>query len=111
MCDYGNASNVVKEAIDLLAAATNNYDRAHKDVAFKNNVPVRSCISEINIILVAKVEDLDTVMPINNLLEYSNNYSIISVSLWYYYGDTIVDADDNASQGKLFKARYIHTYI
>ena len=30
------------------------------------------------------VEDLDLVMPMHNLLEYSSNYSNTTESLWFY---------------------------
>ena len=39
-------------------------------------------------------------MPMYNLLEYSQHYSMISESLWNDYRDEI---DDNASYGKSFK--------
>ena len=42
-------------------------------------------------------------MPMYNLLEYSQNYSMTSGSLWNYYRDEIDDADDNASVGGSFK--------
>ena len=42
-------------------------------------------------------------MLIYSLLEYSQNYSMTSGSLWYYYIDEIDDVDDNASDGKLFE--------
>ena len=45
-------------------------------------------------------KDLDIVMPIYNLLEYSQNYSMTSESLWNYYRDEIDDVYDNASDGK-----------
>ena len=38
---------VVKGTIDLLAAASNKNDKAQKDIVFKNNAPIRSCISKI----------------------------------------------------------------
>ena len=41
-------------------------------------------------------------MPMYNLLEYSQNYSMTSGSLRNYYRDKIDDVDDNASEGKLF---------
>ena len=47
--------------------------------------------------------DFDIVMPMYNLLEYSQHYSMISESLWNYYRDEIDDVDDNASHGKSFK--------
>ena len=42
-------------------------------------------------------------MPMYNLLEYSQNYSMTSGSLWNYYRDEIDNVDDNASDGKSFK--------
>ena len=38
-----------------------------------------------------------------NLLEYNENYSMTSKSLWTYYRDKIDDVDDNALRGKSFK--------
>ena len=42
-------------------------------------------------------EDLDIVMPMYSLLEYSRNYSTTSSSLWNYYRDELTDEtnDDN----------------
>ena len=40
---------------------------------FKNNAPFRSCISKINNTFIDNAEDLDIVMPMYSLLEYSNN--------------------------------------
>ena len=52
----------------------------------------RLCISKINSTLLDNVENLDIVMPMYNLLEYSQS------NLWHQDG-----FDDNASGGKLFK--------
>ena len=52
-----------------------------KVVAFKNNALFRSCIAKINTALIDNAEDLDIVMPMYNLLEYSQNYSMTSGSL------------------------------
>ena len=41
-------------------------------------------------------------MPMYNLLEYSQNYSTTSGSLWNYYRDEIDDVNDNTSEGKSF---------
>ena len=89
--------------IDLLAAARNEYDKDQKNVAFKNNAPLRSCISKINSTLINNPEDLDIFMPMYDSLEYSQNYSMTSGSLWNYYRDEIDDVDDNVSDGKSFK--------
>ena len=81
LCDYSDVYIMVKGTIELLAAAANGNDKADKNVAFKNNVPFRSCISKINSALIDNAEDLDIVMPMYNLLECSPNYSMTSGSL------------------------------
>ena len=40
--------------------------------------------------------NLDVVMSINNLIEYSNNYSKTSGSLWEYYRDEPNDSIANS---------------
>ena len=42
-------------------------------------------------------------MPMYNLLEYSQTYSMTSGSLCKYYTDEIDDVDENSSNGKLFE--------
>ena len=98
-CSY--AYIVVKGTINVRAIETTDIDQ--KDSAFKNNAPFRSCITKINSTLIDNAEDLDIVIPMCNLLEYSQNYSMASGSLWNYYRDGIDDADDNASDGISFK--------
>ena len=56
-------------------------------MAFKNNAPFVSCISKINNTLIDNAEDLDIVMLMYNLTEYSKNYSKTTRSLWNYYRD------------------------
>ena len=88
--------------IVVKGGSVNENDKAEKNVAFKNNALFRDGISKINNILIENAEDLDIVMPMYNLLEYSQSYSMTSGSLWNYYRDEI-DVDDNASDGKSFK--------
>ena len=52
----------------------NNYTFGEKKLVFKNSTPFINCISKINCIKIDKAEDLDVVMPMYNLLEYSKNY-------------------------------------
>ena len=103
LCDCSDAYIVVKGTIDLLAAAANENDKAQKNVAFKNNSPLRSCISKINITLIDNAEDLDVVMPMYNLLEYSQNYFMTSGSLLNYYRGEMDDVDDIVLDGKSSK--------
>ena len=62
---------ILKGTIDLLADTANKNDKVEKHVAFKNNAPFRSSISKINNTLIGNAEDLDIVMLMYNLLEYS----------------------------------------
>ena len=63
----------------------------------KNNAPFISCITKINAELIEDAEDLDIVMPMYNLLEYSKNYKKTVGSLNNYYRDELSDdvGDDN----------------
>ena len=103
LCDYSDVDIVVKGTIDLSAAAANENVKVEKHVAFENNAAFRSCISKINSMLIDNPEDLDLVMPMYNLLEYIQNYSTTSGSLWNCYRDDIDDVDHNASDGESFK--------
>ena len=84
LCDYSDAYIFVNGTITVTRP---NNDRYDKKLAFKNNVPFISCILKINNTLIANAEDLDIVMPVYSLIEYSKNYSKTSGSLWNYYRD------------------------
>ena len=62
-------------------------DLCDKKLAFKNNTPFTSCISKINNSLIDNAEDLNVVMPMHILIEYSKNYRKTTGSLWSYYRD------------------------
>ena len=64
-------------------------------MAFKNCVPFRTFDITINDEHVEKAEDLDIVMPMHNLLEYSDNYQDSTGSLYQFKRD--VPPDDNAN--------------
>ena len=85
LCDYSDAYVWVKGKIIV----TNPNDNANfnKELTLKNNAPFSSCISKINGELVENAEDLDRVMLMYNLLEYSKNYEKTSGSLFNYYRD------------------------
>ena len=79
--DYSDAYIVVKGTINVADPNNNAYD---KKLAFKNNVPFITCISKINNTLIDNAEDLDVVIPMYNLTEYSKNYLKVTGSLWNY---------------------------
>ena len=58
-----------------------------KKLASKNNALFLSCISKINNTFIDNTEDLDVLMLMYNLLEYSKNYSKTTGSFWNYYRD------------------------
>ena len=88
LCDYSDAYILVKGTISVnntaVAAAAVNDD---KKVIFKNCAPLTHCISEINNTQVDNAKDIDIVMPMYNLIEYSDNYAKTSGSLWQYCKD------------------------
>ena len=83
--DYSDVYIVVKGRINVEGSASNN--RANKILTLANNTPNKLCISKINNTFIDSAEDLIVVVPIYDLLEYSDNYSITSGSLWNYYRD------------------------
>ena len=64
-------------------------------MVFKNNAPFISCVSKINGVKFDNAEDLDVVMPMYYLLEYSKNYKKTTGSLWNYYRDEPNSSTDN----------------
>ena len=60
-------------------------DKHNKSLILKDNAPFVSCVSEINGTLVVNAADLDAVMPVYNLIEYSKNYSKIMELLQRYF--------------------------
>ena len=65
-------------------AAANN---TNKKVIFKNCAPFSDCMSKINNNDIDNAKYIDIVMPMCNLIEYSDNYSKTSGILWQYYKD------------------------
>ena len=57
-----------------IAVTNPNNAKRNKPVAFKNNAPFINSISKFNGVKIDTAEDLDVVMPMYNLLEYSKNY-------------------------------------
>ena len=85
LCDFSDAYIVVKG--DITVEGNNNAIKRNKNLVFKNNAPFINCITKINGIKIDNAEDLDVVMPMYNLLEYSKNYRKTTGSLWNYYRD------------------------
>ena len=108
LCDYSDAYILVKGTITIAGAgddaAARQADGRDKDVIFKNCAPFINCISEINNTQVDNTKDIDIVMPMYNLIEYSDNYAKTSGSLWQYYRDEPNNVLANSKSFK-FKVR------
>ena len=89
LCDYSDAYIFVKGTISVnnAAAAGAAVNNTNKKVIFKNCAPFTNCISEINNTQVDNAKDIDIVMSMYNLIEYSDNYAKTTGSLWQYYKD------------------------
>ena len=77
------------------AGANNTRDKKNRQLILKNNAPFVSCITKINNELIEDAEDLDIVIPMYNLLEYSKNYKKTIVSLYNYYRDKLTNDVNN----------------
>ena len=97
ICDFNDAYIVAKGKISV--RGTNDANKINKNLTFKNSGSFRWCMSKINNTFINNEEDLDIVMPMYNLLEYGNNYSMTLTSLWNCYRDKVSDSaneiDDN----------------
>ena len=77
LCDYRDTYILVKGNISVnnTAAAGADANNTNKKVIFKNCAPFTDCISKINNIQVDNAKDNDIVMPMYNVIEYSDYYS------------------------------------
>ena len=104
LCDYSDAYILVNGTITITGAgddaAATQADERDKGVVFKKCAPFTNCISEINNTQVDNAKDIDIVMPMYNLIEYSDNYAKTSESLWQYYRD---EPNNNLANSESFK--------
>ena len=62
-------------AVSNAAAADAAVNNTNKKVIFKNYTPFTDCITEINDTQIDDGQKIDVVMPMYNLIEYSDAYS------------------------------------
>ena len=95
LCDYSDAYILVMGNIAVKrrnAADTANIAiGAITQVVFKNCAPFKDCRTETNDTFVDYAYFINIAMPMYNLIEYSDNYSDISGSLWDFKRDKIVN--------------------
>ena len=85
-CDYADAYILFKGTMTTTGAgydaSARQADERNKSVIFKNCLPFTKCISKINYTEIDNAQDIDIVIPMYNLIEYSDNYSKTSRILW-----------------------------
>ena len=101
LCDYSDAYILVKGTITVnntaaQGAAANN---TNKKVIFKNCASFTNCLSEINNTQIDNAKDIDIVMPMYNLIKYSDNYAKTTGSLWQYCKDIPARDNNNLIEG------------
>ena len=116
LCDYSDAYILVKgtSTVNNTAAQGAAANNTNKKVIFKNCAPFTNCISEINNTQIDNAKDIDIVMPMYNLIEYSDNYAKTTGSLWQYCkdiparnanGEIIIFEENNTTDSFKFKAK------
>ena len=81
LCDYSDTYILVAGNVTVTGG------NANTKVAFKNCAPFRKCVTQINFEHVETAENVDIIMPVYNLVEYSDNYADSSGSLYQFKSD------------------------
>ena len=97
LCDYNDAYILVTGDITIIG------DNGH-GVAFKNCAPFTKCITNIDGTTIDDAEDLDLVMSMYSLIEYSSNYSETTGSLWFYSKDEAINFNADIANYDNFKS-------
>ena len=98
LCNYSDAFILVTGNITV------NADD-NTDVVFKNCAPFSTCTTKINDVFVDEANHIYIAMPMYNLIEYSDNYSDTSGSLWQFKRDEVPagNADLTIDNSQSFK--------
>ena len=106
LCDYRDAYVLVIGTITITGAGDNDAakrtDKRNKGLIFKNCEPFTNCISEINNNQIDNAKEIDVVMPMYNLIEYSDNYSKTCGGLWQYYRN---EPNDNIANSESLRSK------
>ena len=104
LCDYADPYILAKGTVTITGAGnddeTKRADERGKGVTFKNCAPFTKCISRIKNTDIDNPQDIEIVMPMDNFIEYGDNYSKTSGGLWQYYKDY---PNDNIENSESFK--------
>ena len=92
LCDYSDAYILVTGDIKVAVVATNT------NLVFKNCGPFTGCVTHTNDEYIETAENLDVIMPMYNLIEYSDNYADSSGSLYQFKRDSTIQHLLNTKQ-------------
>ena len=101
LCDYADGYILVNGTITVTSQNNVIRDKKNRPLILKNNASFILCITRINGELIEDGDDLDIVMPMYNLLEYSKNYRKTLGSFYNYYRDELSDDVDNANHDNI----------
>ena len=99
--DYADAYILVNGTITVTSQNNVIRDKKDRPLILKNNASFTSCITRINGELIEDADDLDIVMHMYNLLEYSKNYRKTIGSFYNYYRDELSDDPDNTNHDNI----------
>ena len=74
LCNYSDTYILASGTITVAVVAAGRWNNNVK-VVFKSCASFTGCISEINNTKIDNTKNINIVMPMYNLIEYSNNYS------------------------------------
>ena len=97
LCDYNDFYILVKGNITVTAAP-------EIKITFKNCAQFTKCITKIDGTALDDDENLDLVMLMYNLIEYSSNYSEKTGNLWFYSKDEATNINNNIANTDDFKS-------
>ena len=97
LCDYNDAYILVRGNITITGHQVTQ-------VALKNCAPFIKCITKIQGTTIDYVENIDLVMLMYNLIEYSSNYSETTGSLWFYSKDEVTNYNADIANNSEFKS-------
>ena len=101
MCDYSDAFILV--TWDITLTAGNN-----TEFVFKRSAPLSTCKSEIHDVFVDEANHVSIAIPMYILIEYNDNFSNTSESLWQFQRDEVrnnnADLTSDNSQSFKYKA-------
>ena len=97
LCEYNDSYILVRGDITVTAAS-------ETQIAFRNCSPFTKCIKKIDGTAIDDAEDLDLVMSVYNIIEYSSKWSQTTGSLWFYSKDEATNFNVDIARDNNFKS-------